>query len=588
MSWAIGFAWALVVLASLFGWGALVARAVGQRDADLGLQGGWGIAAVCILGGGLVGLGWATQPAVLAVVAVGAFVACARALSPGGEARGEGSYTLLCLVILLAHLALYVSTASLDCADDLMAYLPLVKRMLATGAMDEPFSLRRLAAFGGHSFLQAMVLAVADDRALALAEHGLPPFVVYALALGALRDAPVSPLLRHSVALLLGLGVMTPAINHHSYQTGVVGFLTLARSLALPLAGARRVVLPALVVAGLLSLRAHYLIGIAVLLAVALYRRPLAPAVGRAAGVGALALVLVLPWMWALQRSSGTPFYPILPGYAAHGYQVLSAGLSAEEHLRFLLGFFVSEHAALLWIGTGLAVLGRCRLAIGLAAAGHVTALGFLTKFTLATYWDFGRYVYPLAGASVVLATAGLLRRVGPRLAASERLLAAALVTGALALLWRDGMLARYPLPGPDAAEAAALSQAQAAVPAGARLAVAVNAPYLLDYRRNDAVSLDYPGAAGPPPGLPLGKGGAVLAGYLRAQGIAYLLVQDMTTRYACLWLPPPPEPTQPGAVTIFRDTLHAFMADVAELEQAGGARRFGGFRVIALNGTRS
>lgn len=213
MSWVLGLGWSMVVLAAWFGWGELVAQAVGRRDADLGLKGGWGMAALCVAGGPLVALGAATQGVILGLTVLGA--AAALVLAPR---RAWSLPLLLALALLAVHLALYVSASSMDCADDLMAYLPLIKRMLATRALDEPFSLRRLAAFGGHSLLQAMVLTVADDRALAVVEHGLAPVVVYALGLGLLRDSAVSPWLRHGLALVLGIGILVPPINHHSYS----------------------------------------------------------------------------------------------------------------------------------------------------------------------------------------------------------------------------------------------------------------------------------------------------------------------------------------------------------------------------------
>ncbi|HEY3236753.1 MAG TPA: hypothetical protein VGJ84_18690, partial [Polyangiaceae bacterium] len=67
----------------------------------------------------------------------------------------------------------------------------------------------------------------------------------------------------------------------------------------------------------------------------------------------------------------------------------------------------------------------------------------------------------------------------------------------------------------------------QAQVPAGKAIVAMVDEPFRLDWRRNAVFILDLPGAAAPPPGLPVQQGPSVLLDYFRAQRLCYLIVVD-------------------------------------------------------------
>ncbi|MDB4998319.1 MAG: hypothetical protein JWM74_5751, partial [Myxococcaceae bacterium] len=64
----------------------------------------------------------------------------------------------------------------------------------------------------------------------------------------------------------------------------------------------------------------------------------------------------------------------------------------------------------------------------------------------------------------------------------------------------------------------------QDAVPAGSRMLVMVDVPYLLDYGRNEIWNLDLPGTASPKPGIPCFQGPEAVVAYLRGLGIRHLL----------------------------------------------------------------
>jgi len=63
-------------------------------------------------------------------------------------------------VPLLHYWAAVAWPLDYDPNDDLLAYMVFPQRMLQTGTFLDPFNLRRMAAFGGHSFLQAQLQVV--------------------------------------------------------------------------------------------------------------------------------------------------------------------------------------------------------------------------------------------------------------------------------------------------------------------------------------------------------------------------------------------------------------------------------------------
>jgi hypothetical protein len=76
--------------------------------------------------------------------------------------------------------------------------------------------------------------------------------------------------------------------------------------------------------------------------------------------------------------------------------------------------------------------------------------------------------------------------------------------------------------PPPLSAQQPEVRRMQGAVPAGERILVMIDRPYLLDFARNKIALLDQPGAVSPSPGLPLAGGGERVADYLMGQGIRY------------------------------------------------------------------
>src|SRR5262249_35945337 len=62
----------------------------------------------------------------------------------------------------------------------------------------------------------------------------------------------------------------------------------------------------------------------------------------------------------------------------------------------------------------------------------------------------------------------------------------------------------------------------QEAVPPGAAILARLDRPFVLDFRRNPVLIIDFPGGASLAPGLPFFQGGEAVARYLTSQGIRW------------------------------------------------------------------
>ena len=539
-------AWGGLVLAAMEGWGWAVGRLAPRLAVDPGLRCAGGMAALLAMGGVLTAFGLAVQPVVLVVVLAGAALSLVR-WPKRADWRGIGPMGWLVGSVLAIHCIAQVAGVRAVCADDHAAYFGFIQRQLALGSVEEPFSLRRLAAHGGQTFLQSLVVAVGDTRNAFLVERGIAPVILYWLLRGALpRRGAVFP----AVALAVTLLAPFYDFNSQSSCTGIVLFLGLARTLiALNGPAHARVgelAWVALFAAGLCALRAHFLVGagltIGLWLLCGLRDIRLAPAlIGRAALLSCLSLVLFAPWCVGLWRSSGTPLFPLFPGTGAYGYDTFSS----PGALSVLLREYVTSPKIIVMVIPLLAfwrsVPERPVLLIAYTVAVFMNLLMFWSLTSADTY-HIGRYMWPMVFVPLSLSLIVLARsNMVPVL--RRPVLAAVFTGGALLagfqLAWDMGQLAAALDPERSEIEtelARSHRAMQALVPAGETMLVATDHPYLVDYRRNRIVNLDLPGTASPAPGMPFFQGGEALRAYLLSVGVRHVLSDDGTQPRACLF----------------------------------------------------
>jgi hypothetical protein len=442
-------------------------------------------------------------------------------------------------------------------SDDWPAYLPFVHKLLQTGTLLDPFSVRRMAAYGGQTLLQALTLVVARDTQIQIFDGGICLVLTVGLILGFAREARN---VSWALLLLTALAVlMLPdgRANSASEMSGVAGFVAVWRTLTLidrrRMRGGRAALLAALPLAAVATLRQNFILPLAaVAVALTLGARrdggaPVHDVEDRSARlrffrqVALATLACLLPWAALALRSNRTFLFPLLHG----NYHPESGGITypATWDVRFkvLVGAaFADEpiHPFPLLLLALPAVAGGAnrRVSLGLWLG---TAVGFVVltwSLPGCDSYTIARYVFSTVVALTVVAGLAASEE-GATPPSRQSFAATALVATALALqiygthsaavksigAALDRLRSVDQSPAAVVAAPEAERRMQAAVPRGAPVLVMIDRPYLLDFARNPIVLLDQPGAASPAPGIPLTAGPDAVARYLGAQGLRYV-----------------------------------------------------------------
>ncbi len=569
--------WGLAVLAAMIGYGTALGSWLFPRCAfDWGLRAALGLAFVIVLGGLLAALCLVSVASSIAVVLVGLGylgrheVRRAWALSHTGNAartprsRRNRPFLVIGTIGLASLFALCylmsVGDPNINLWDDSVAYLEFAPQMLGSGTLIEPFSLRRITALGGQSYLDALVLARAAVSSLHVVDEGIALLILAGLVWGYARCRTGAERIGEMSALLLLLIILRPSHNMATSFTGCVCFFGLLRVLkeqdeAGRRLGWRSAAGLALFPAAAVTLRQTHLVPATVITGLGLLlfamQAPRADRwrwAGQAVRVALVGAALLAPWWILSLRSCGTFLFPLLVGGGGHEVSLMPA-IPLADRLRFVARATLFREGTisspLTFFLAGALMTGR--------RSQHVLKVFLLgcALSALAMSWgaapfcgDFGttsRYQLPVilpCVLAVCLETIPALAERQWRERAPVDRIAPILTLCAIAIQLHvhQGDIGRFYL-GRIRLAATALStapirsersdvlyqQIQSAVPPGEKLLVILDEPYRLDFRRNTVCIFDWPGSVSPPPGFPLGKGPEGLARYLSSLSIRYI-----------------------------------------------------------------
>ena len=568
---AFPFLWGLVVLSAFIGWGRMAARLAGAAEPDWGLSAGWGMAVLVAIGGVLGLAGLALPPVLFGLVFFGVAAHLAGygkwQLSFKGWSGAAWGLMAIVAVVLLARYSFVVSFKGINCPDDEVAYFTFVSRLLQTGTLLEPFSLRRLTTFGGHAFLQSLVIMAGTEENAFLLDRGIGALVAVGLVAGFLRGAKTNPALPYIVAMVLTVFMPFPFGNSSSHLNGFVFFLTLFRTLYLfpltstgtplgPGPGPRPLWLIGMVGAGMSALKAPMMVAAAVAiffywLIPVLVERENWRRYGTALGhLGLSASDFLISWMAMLYRSSGTVLYPVFGGNNRPEYASTYWDAVGPERLLELLWDYFSQPLAVVAL-TGLVIHvfrrgDRASLALYLGAL--VVAVATATTLINDTALTQHRFVAPALNAALVATVIHFLKGIWEDLAekggthplsrAGDAIFIAFALLMAPYSVYHDtsrlieGLDVQVITPQ----QRAAYAEMQAAVPKGERMLAIIDQAFALDYARNTVFNIDMPGGASPDPGMPFFKGPQALKEYLIGQSVRYVAFRDFETREFCLY----------------------------------------------------
>lgn len=554
-SYLCNLIWALCLLLSFSGWGALLALVLPREPRRVwAMQATYGMAVV-ILGGELLMFFACARPGFLfPLVIVGTLVGIADAA--GRFAMNRRRVSLFEAAFFVVGLLLVATTVvwrrNLDPNDDLIAYFTFPQVILDTGTLMESYSLRRAVTFGGQSFLHALVLLGGSERNLHVIDMGIAKLLIWALVLGTARSLRFGTRSMRALFVVLALFVIllpAPRINTTSVNTSILFLLAVLlhlRSTRASLPARWRDALPlALLIAAASTFRPHIgPVAVTFFLAwltteVCQRRVTLGAAASATLRVGVLTAAFLVPASALLYRACGTPMFPPFLGWVDPTFAAMHATRqSFAAATSVVLQFLAAPQLALLF---AVAVLPLVFLRVSARLAILVVALAFtiLTAYstTALVFGYYYRYVFPLPAALLFWS----LARAGQEAASPEQR------GGLTPALWASSVLGAVFLCLPGLAEARALFSSlpqqivdqrpalppeyrdeyvafQKEVPSGAGIFAMVDEPFLLDYTRNRIINIDMPGAISPHRAMPYFKGPSALRDYLTRLNVGYVM----------------------------------------------------------------
>jgi hypothetical protein len=581
--------WSLVIFASFWGYGEALRRALKRPEFDdlgWGLTAAWGMAVTLAIGGFLMMLSLAKAPILTGVVLLGAALAAYQALgsklladpaakkgkkSKSSESAAElarpeparkfhPSDWVLWFMVGLAFLCSIAWPHQVDPNDDLICYLMLPERILQTGTLIEPFSLRRMGTLGGHSLLQALTMIVGTERAGHVTDSGFGMLIWFGILWGMLsKTAPGVWWLRFLV-LFLAVFLPVPRINTMSSLTGTALlaalFVTLDRWSETKKTDWRSLLPIGLLVAAAASLRPIYLLpaagvvglfGIFMLMESLGKKSAASPSESKGGfpfllGTGSFTLAFAASYMVVLWFSNGTIHYPPFKGFINPPFELVGSKEGALVDGPNAAAFLFSQEMLVIFACFLLAFAVSNRwLAASIILVTVFCSWLIAQKFGVTVYSEIYRYTFPgaVAAGFFFMAKAVAARSEDhPNTLAlptiiSLPLLAIFLVNAPQA--GREWGLRVKTLPEETILPETILDRnlglayriLQDKVPAGKAILAVVDAPYLLNYGRNPIYNVDAIGGASPWGGMPFFKGPDALKAYLVKNGIDYVLTVE-------------------------------------------------------------
>jgi hypothetical protein len=573
----LGVVWALYLVFSFSGWGAIVSRlATGEAWPGWGLRAALGMA-LMVVAGGVLNLTWTTSDVTISLLlAVGAVAAAVHLWSRRPDLRDgvrgaldgvRGNPALVvggALVLVLATAQIAGSVHGVihdarvfmpfDIHDDIQAYLVFPKSLLENGSLGaEPFEARRMLSLGGQSFLQALVLTVLPLRCLHLIDAGVAMLII----LGLLHGAAMRGRMDHRLALLVMVVALSfPHLNARANTSTVLtgSALLLAWFFVLHegrLSGAgwlARGVVVGLLASTLVCVKSSFLPVVAAFYLLTLLFGLLdgegkpRQLVAEACAFAGSSLVLLLPWMISLYQSSGTLFYPLIgQGFLGGGHRIGFSDIQGPfdplplDYARALirLGFEVAP-LVLLVLVSGDRRWRRPGMALGVAVLASVVLLVLVTDPSLDR--SLSRYTFPPFVAGVLAVMVSAFSFKGGETSKRVRLSSVTAVVVGLWIVLGGLPTARTTytqlahnvedaLRGDDFIapwSRQVYGEMLRGIPADATVLTRLRYPFLLDTKERRVMIMGIPGMASPPPGMPL-RGGQALAEYLLSKDIRYL-----------------------------------------------------------------
>jgi hypothetical protein len=627
ISYLVSFFYGICLLLSLAGWGKVLQDILfPNRQIDWGQRAAWGLAFSAIVGGVLNATWTISQLTILIFLGLG-LVYClvdlvnrrrsiaSNLLQLFQEGRQDkiilAGIVIVSLLVLIQY-AGWVYTGRINIAgmvyangfntsDDYHGYLVFPHKMLQLGSMGpDPFSERRIVSLGGQSFLHTLILSGLSDTNLNLIDPALPLIITIGLIWGFFRQNPASTK-RIIFTILFLLLIAVPKANTTSVLLPVALFVSLFRTIdSKEIEGDRpqaNACIVALTIAAICTLKSSLIPACVFLFATSYFcyfigDKNKQKVVLEAALATGLIGVFLLPWMISMYQSSGTLLYPLLgKGYHASAYGLTfksTAGLlgTAKSALTAFRGIYILILILLGCLSLSIRPLKfgnlpeerefsnrQAVLSMTFAAGLATVAVGVLTENADPFRYNFS-HLFPaiLILMMVAMTDTGALNKNG-----TANFFLVAVFCAGLAISYDWDITKQtysaylkniqFGLTNPSLVTAKQKSQyaaLQQSIPQGETVLTRLDAPFILDFKRNQIFLADWPGGASLPPGMPAFKGPEALADYLAKKSIRYLAYSSWSLNH-----PADVDTSGPGLSSWFRlqsQLSHDFRDNVQQL----------------------
>ena len=627
ISYIISFSWGICLLLSLTGWGkALNQILFPNQRVDWGQRAAWGLAFSLIIGG-VLNATWNISPTTILIFLGFGLIYClvdlvnhrqsiATNLSQLFQESRQDKIILSGIAIvsflILIQYAGWVYTGRLNFAnmvyadgfntsDDYHAYLVFPHKMLQLGSMGlEPFSERRMTSLGGQSFLHTFIVSVLSDTNLNIIDPSLALIITIGLIIGFLKENQASTR-RVIFTTLLVLLIAVPKANTTSMMLPVALFLSLFRTLDSKeidrSSWVSNACIIALISAAICTLKSSLIPASVIVFAVTylcyfISSNTKLKVVWEFGLATVLVGIFLLPWMISLYQSSGTLLYPLLgKGYHASAYGItFKSGATLLGTVKTALGAFRGIYVFILILLGCLSLSIRplkfanlpaessfsnrqAPLSMTVAALVATVVVGVLTENADPFRYSFS-HLFPAIIILIMLAmtdTGGLNKNGIPNF-----FIVAVFCAGlTISYNWditKNTYSAyvkniKFGLTNPSlvsAKQKLQYAELQQSIPQGETVLTRLDAPFILDFKRNQLFLADWPGGASLPPGMPAFKGPEALGNYLVSKSIRYIAYSSWSLNH-----PADVDTSGPGLSSWFRlqsQLSHDFRDNVQQL----------------------
>jgi len=531
----LGLVFIGILLVSFYGYGYIFQKTIIKKPFPYTLLICIGICEVIFIGG-ILNLFKLISPALnVVIVAIGFFVGILRIIHIGYQRKSDFRLKklldikfIIIFVILLISVLSGIYTNKFNTGDDFQAYFVYPNKMLQTGSIGvDQFSDRlTISSFGGKYYLDSIVLTFFSETKLNIIDQSISllliAFLLFEFGLSRKIDKQIIFGVLLSFLILAGL-----IVNITSYYLAT---LLLLAMLWVLFYYPKEFLAFAMLASAIITMKFTFLFTVLMLVALYLWKGKLK--ISLMIKTSLALMMLLLPWSISSFQNSGTFLYGVL------GYGIESEyGVSSFENIQrdfpiFLINLLVQNiNLIIIWLLLFLSNKNTSKFLI------FISILSAVIIMVLTGGYGLDRYTAPFINAIIFF----LILQINSEGRALQYLIIGMLIalnTGSyyqqLSLKFKNISEGLNTIDNISSKINPVYRTIQKLIPENENILIRVRLNYTFDFKRNNILLMDYPGAFGPSPGYPRQKDALILREYLLKNNVKYI-IYDMNEED--LWL---------------------------------------------------